>query len=297
MKTWVSNATTSLKIVFFTKRGLKKLLVSSFAFFGFVSVFIQFIASVFQGGIPFNQPYWLIYGTSIGSLLFGLLQSIPKSKINHTYKDIDVKLNVVIGDMLKQKGQIVIGFSDTFDTDTTGDAIISSTSLQGKLLQESFKGDVEHLDTLLKNSLQGADKAEKELRKDKAHGKLQRYPIGTVAVIKAGSYDHIYAVAIGRMGNDLVNESSVYNLWDALGQLWESVYVHGQRKPISMPLLGTKLSRINALDRESILRMIILSFMARSREKLVCNELTVYIHPSDRHHINMLELEAFIKTI
>jgi hypothetical protein len=46
-----------------------------------------------------------------------------------------------------------------------------------------------------------------------------------------------------------------------------------------------------------MLRMSLISFVARSRENLICNELTIYIHPTDQRHINMLELKAFIKTL
>jgi len=99
------------------------------------------------------------------------------------------------------------------------------------------------------------------------------------------------------MSNNLVAESSVHSLWDSLGQLWNAVYTYSARQSVVMPVLGTGLARINALDRESILRMTLLSFMARNREKLFCKELTIYIHPSDRQYFNMLELEAFVKQI
>jgi len=64
-----------------------------------------------------------------------------------------------------------------------------------------------------------------------------------------------------------------------------------------MPIIGSELARINCLDRESLLRMILLSFAARSREDPVCRKLVVVVHPKDYDRINMLEIEAFLRTL
>jgi hypothetical protein len=298
IKSWASSTAAGLKIVFSSKRGLKKYVGSVLICFGLISAVLQFLSAVFGDGLKFNQPLKVIALTTVVSLIYGIARALPKTRISHCYKDIDVTLNVVIGDILADGGQIVVGFSDTFDTDIADGVIISPTSLQGKLLATKFNDDRQNLDSQLAASLASNRDFTSERRNNKAKGKLKRYPIGTVATLTApDDSSKIYGLAYSKMGNDLVAESSVHYLWDSLGQLWEAVYTNGQRKPISIPLLGTELARINALDRESILRMILLSFMARSREKLVCKELTLYIYPPDRDYINMLELEAFIKHI
>jgi hypothetical protein len=89
----------------------------------------------------------------------------------------------------------------------------------------------------------------------------------------------VFAVAYSRMGNDLVAQSTVEDLWSSLSRLWDAVYLHGQRGRVAIPLLGSELARIDALDRESALRMILLSFVTRSRENLVARELTLVIWP------------------
>jgi len=99
------------------------------------------------------------------------------------------------------------------------------------------------------------------------------------------------------MSNSLVAKSDVHRLWHSLGQLWNAVYMHGQRDPIAMPLVGSELARINCLDRESLLKMALLSFVSRSREELICKDFTVVIHPKDHDKINMLEVEAFLLSL
>ena len=189
--------------------------------------------------------------------------------------------------------------TDTFDTDTVGDEVISSASLQGQMQNIRFNNNLAIIDKQIDAELKSVEVIAVEKRSEKPKGKLKRYPIGTVVVMKSSneSNDKIFGVAISKMTNDLVSESSVNSLWESLGQLWNTVYKYSARQAVVMPVLGTGLARINALDRESLLRMTLLSFMARNREKLFCKQLTIYIHPSDRHYFNMLELEAFIKQI
>ena len=75
----------------------------------------------------------------------------------------------------------------------------------------------------------------------KRRGKLIRYPVGTVAVLRAGD-EQVYAVAYSRMGNDLVARSSEHDLAVSLERLWDAVYLHGQLQPLAVPLIGAGLS-------------------------------------------------------
>lgn len=279
-------------------RTFKKFAVNTFACFGLISAIVQFLSAIFGNGFTLGPPGLVIAITLLVSIIYGLVMARSKTKISHYYKSIDVTVNVIVDDILKSKGQLVVGFADTFDVDTTDDEVIDSQSLQGQLLDRRFNGNAKSLSAHIKSSLSKSKTFELEKRSDKAKGNLKRYPIGTVAVFDSPSNSgKIYGVAYSKLRNDLVAESSVHFLWESLGQLWDSVYIHGQRKPVNLPLMGTELARINALDRESIIRMILLSFMARSREQVVCKELTLHIYPPDLKHINMLELEAFIKNI
>jgi hypothetical protein len=99
------------------------------------------------------------------------------------------------------------------------------------------------------------------------------------------------------MGNNLVVKSSVDDLWHSLGQLWEEVYAKGQHERVVVPIMGSELARIHCVDRESLIRLILLSFVARSREALLCKELVLVVHPADAMKVNMLEVAAFLKTL
>lgn len=206
-----------------------------------------------------------------------------------------MRISVRRGDLFQQDGQLVVGFTDTFDTNTENDLIINSGSVQGQLLQRVFNGDIEVLDQALDSTLQPL-RSEEIARSAKAHGKLRRYPIGTTGVISAGSR-RVYCVAYSRMGNDLVAKSSMDDLWHSLGALWDEVYRRGQHERVVLPIIGSELARIQCVDRESLIRTILLSFVARSREQLLCKELVVVIHPSDATKVNMLEVAAFMRAL
>lgn len=106
-----------------------------------------------------------------------------------------------------------------------------------------------------------------------------------------------FCIAYGHMQNNLVVRSSVDDLWRSLDDLWESIDVSGRREPVAMPVVGSEMARINHLDREVLLRMILLSFVAHSRQSPVTKELTITIHPKDAHLVDMLEVEAFLRVL
>ena len=106
-----------------------------------------------------------------------------------------------------------------------------------------------------------------------------------------------FAVAYTRMGNDLIARASVDDLWLSLGAVWSAMQQYGQRGTIAIPLIGSEFARVSSLDRESLLKMIVLSFVARSREDPICRELTVVVHPHDADRINFLEVDAYLRTL
>jgi len=205
-------------------------------------------------------------------------------------------VTIQAGNIFEQKAHWVVGFSDTFDTDTRNNVIINRESLQGQLLAVEYGGDVERLDQEVAAALRTVQPSRAETRESKPQGKLVRYPLGTVAVL-GSPQRHIFAVAYSRMGNDLVARSTVEDLWVSLGRLWDAVFLHCQRAPIAVPLMGTQLARIDCLDRNSLLKMLLLSFVARSREQLVSRELRVLVHPHDHEKINTLDLQAFLNAL
>ena len=191
----------------------------------------------------------------------------------------NVAVVVMTGDLFAQDdANLVIGFCDTFDTDTGRNIIISAESAQGLLLSRLYGGDKDQLDKELRAALAHVPKESVETRSAKPRGKLTRYPVGTVATLHHATR-RVFAVAYSRMGNDLVAQSSISMLGASLDRLWDAVYLHGQLKPVAMPLIGSGLSRTHA-SPDDLLAMIVSSFAASSRARYACPELRVIVPPA-----------------
>lgn len=221
---------------------------------------------------------------------------IASFPLGHQLASPDVLIKIVVGDLFDQETHLAVGFSDTFDTSVADNRIISGASLQGQLLRRRYAGDQQQLDEQLAVALADVAPVRTESRRDKPHGKLARYPLGTVAVL--GPPDRlVFAIAYGLMGNDLLTRAPVEALWHCYAQLWESAYRYGQRGALSVPLMGSGLARIDTLDRENLIQLILLSFVAYSRLRLVCHELRVVIFPGDAQRVDPAAVRDFLQTL
>jgi hypothetical protein len=285
---WPGRATQVLK----SPLGRKVLITNSLVAFGVIAGGIEFLATLFHSFPP--HPAVTFAATLVVCAAWGFARAFPRFSLRHRMTTANITLNIVVGDLFAQDTHIVIGFSDTFDTSVADEQIINSSSLQGQLLHRVYADDQQRLDTELATALSAAEPAGKESRADKPYGKLARYPIGTVAVL-GKPQRLIFAVAYGRMGNDMVTRSPVKDLWYCFDELWEAVYLKGQRGPVSVPLMGTGLARIDSLDPENLLRLILLSFVSYSRTGLVSQELRIVIQPADATRIDLLSLREFLR--
>lgn len=283
-----------LRLILATRRGMTRLAAHALIAFGLVAAAVQLVGQVFRAAFP--RPVALTLAVVVGSLLWGLVRALPGRQVHREFGRPDMTVTVKAGDLFDENAHIVVGFTDTFDTDITDDLVINRRSVQGQVLLRRYGGDIGRLDAELDAALATTPVAGKVTRSSKPVGKLSRYPIGTVATV--GPPEHrVFAVAYSRMGTDLVARSGVEDLWHSLARIWDAAFRHAQQGRIAIPLVGTDLARIDWLDRESLLRMVLLSFVARSRQQLVCRELVIVLQPSDFERIDLLELDAFLRAL
>lgn len=229
-------------------------------------------------------------------LVWGLGRARPVPRVQQVFRRPDMTVVVEAGDLFEQPAHLVVGFCDTFDTASAGGAVINGDSVQAQLLDRRYGGDVQRLDAELTTALAPVVPVAREDRDHKPLGKLDRYPVGTVAVL--GTRPRlVFAVAYSRIGNDCVAASSVEDLWFGLSRLWDAMHRHAQLERVAMPLVGSGLSRLDHLDQDSLLRLVLMSFIARSREGAICRELRVVVRPADLERIDMREVAAFLSTL
>ncbi|MGW7726571.1 macro domain-containing protein [Streptomyces canus] len=230
------------------------------------------------------------------SCLWAIMRSIPRKSFGRDFKHPNFSVVVKVGDLFAEQSGLIIGFTDVFDTSTEDGDIISPRSVQAQFLEKVFHGDASALDEALTVALSGSPVIESESEASKPRGKRDRYALGTVAVIAGGEYKY-YGVAYSRMSNNLVAQSSVDHLWRSLDNVWSALSSSGHLEPVAIPILGSDLAKVGSLGRESLIKMIVLSFVARSRVSLVSRKLTVVVHPSDADEVDLNEVQAFLNSL
>jgi Domain of unknown function (DUF6430) len=291
----VNHTGYAIRTIFGTTRGRVLVLANALAAFGLASAVIQFVGQLSPHLLPSAT---LVTFTSISiCLAWGVIRAYPRSSVQRRFKHPEMTVVVEVGDIFAHvDAHLAIGFSDTFDTAVEQDLVIHRSSLQGQLLTRVYNDDIEALDRDLDQALRAVSRVRQEPGQRKPQGKRSRYPIGTVAVLGTPQR-RVFAVAYSRMGNDLIARATLDDIWNSLNRLWDAIFRNAQRGVVAMPLVGSGLARIDYLERESVLKMIILSFVASSRQRLVCREMRIIIWPSDLDRINMLEVDAFLRNL
>jgi len=193
--------------------------------------------------------------------------------------------------MLAETNHIVIGTTDTFDSETPN--IISLGSLQGQALQRLYGGDLQDLDAHLAAALVGKP----TVGTISKAGKQTRYGIGTIATVKQAAR-LIFFVAYCEMDARNTAHSTPDKVWASLLLLWHEVSKMGNGGTVSMPVIGGGQARLSSvLPSQDAIRLTLLSFMFASRGEKVCDELRIVVRPADYKNLDRLELQSFLSSL
>lgn len=261
---------------------------SFFSMFGLIALPLS-VVDIFSND-SLNFGFNGVLTVAALSSLWGFYKAWPKFKISRCFSTPNVEVKLVDGDLFDASDNIVIGMSDTFDTEKG--EIIKPATVQGQFLTKIYVDDRAQLDKDLGVSLNGIKKL---LDKGKVKGKKERYPIGTVAYLNRGQSKY-FCIAYSKMNNDLQAQSSIQMLTKSLDSLWASIRTYGQNNGVSMAIIGSDTARLaHVASYEDLIKLIITSFVLTSREKVVAPSLTIYIHPKNREKINILEIQDFLQ--
>ncbi|MGW4317983.1 macro domain-containing protein [Streptomyces sp. NPDC004684] len=280
--------------VLFTRQGIRAVASASLASFGLLSAVFQIALAVWPSLT--RHDIWILLSLAISCLIVGAGHAWPKFDAKHSYQHPDFTIRVKCGDIFNESGNVIVGFTDTFDTDLRGGVVINPRSVQGQFEERYYDGAADELDVEIGNQLSGIVSIGSENVEDKRRGKLRRYAIGTTIVLRRSGI-RFFAVAYGYMRNDLRVSCSVDALWRSLTSAWDSVRTHGSLEPVAIPVIGSELARVGSLDRTSLVKMIALSFVASSRQEVVSHQLTIVVHPKDRRYVNLVDVERFLSAL
>ncbi len=273
----------------FSKRMFRKFGTNFLVSVGVISGIIQVVTFSYTNLPSYGWRGW--FSVIIVSAIISIFRAWPQTSFSESFTNPDVKIGIKVGNIFDQTGHLVIGFSDTFDTEI-GD-VVSKDSMQGQFLVSMYDNNQNKLDTDLDTLLQNEESEEDA---EKTRGKNKRYKIGTVVALSAPNRK-FFCCAYSRMGADLKATSDINSLWISLQNLWTKIRVEGEQKTIVMPVMGTNLARVPGISFKLPIDLILLSFIVNSRVEPISKELVLIIREEDKDKVNLLEIQDFLKSL
>ena len=240
----------------------------------------------------YKKDRYSYYGLIILVLLalaYVLSTRRPLSRVTYKIPQKDFAVEVLIGDLFKIPGEVVISTSSTFDTDMAS-GLIAVSSLQGQLATNYFNGQTTEIDRQIELSL---DK-ESFIVNEKRPGKKKEYPIGTVA--RVGSHNkNFYLVAMSHMDENRSAHSDLKMVDQALEKLWVNLASKAEVGDIVMPLMGTGRGRV-AYPRKKMIERIAQSFTNACSERAFSNKLIIVVRPEDasKFSLNLFQVRDYL---
>lgn len=223
------------------------------------------------------------------ALMYVLSTRRPLSRVSYKIPQKDFAVEVLIGDLFKIPGEVIISTSSTFDTDmSTG--LIAVTSLQGQLATNYFNGQTTEIDRQIEVSLS----REQFAINDKRPGKKKEYSIGTVARVSAHS-KNFYLVAMSHMDENGNASSDLKMIDEALEKLWVNLASKAEIGDIVMPLMGTGRGRV-AYPRKKMIERIAQSFTDACNQRAFSNKLIIVVRPDDasKFSLNLFQVRDYL---
>jgi hypothetical protein len=239
-----------------------------------------------------SADWRFVIALAIAAVVIGVVRAWPKRSFAVSFAHPSTTIAVKVGNLFNEEGDLVIGFSDTFDTEVG--EVVSARSIQGQFLAQVYHNDRERLDRELGAALHDhsgvADPS-------KTKGKTLRYPLGTTVALN-GEGRRFFCCGYTALHSTTYEAGADINtIWVALAKLWDVVRIKGEQRPIAMPVVGGAFARVTGSSCAILIRLILLSYFIHSRVKRISSELTVVISEADLEHVNLVEIEEFARTL
>ena len=223
------------------------------------------------------------------AIIYVLSTRRPLSRVSYKVPQKDFAIEVIIGDLFKIPGEVIISTSSTFDTDMSS-GLIAVQSLQGQLATNYFNGQTTEIDRQIEASLL----LDQPTINNKRPGKKAEYSIGTVARVSAHS-KNFYLVAMSHMEENGNASSNLKMIDEALQRLWVNLASKAEVGDIVMPLMGTGRGRV-AYPRKKMIERIAQSFTDACSEQAFSNKLIIVVRPADasKFSLNLFQVRDYL---
>jgi len=274
----------------FSKAMVYKFFREFLATLGVLALLLGVLAVAYPAELAVGQDLVLtVLGVSVA---VALLRAWPRRKVTIAFAHPETTITIKVGDLFDEKSHLVIGFSDTFDTEL-GD-LISADSVQGQFLSRQYRGNTEKLDQDLAAALGSRSFV---LDDKKAKGKQKRYPAGTTSTLSGEGRLFVCSAYSTLRPDTYMAESNIDQIWLSLGNIWEELRVKGEQRPVAMPVVGSHLARVGGSTCATLIRLILLSYFVHSRVTPISRHFTLVIAEKDLDRVNLVDIAEFARNL
>ncbi|MDE1531175.1 DUF6430 domain-containing protein [Pseudomonas carnis] len=198
------------------------------------------------------------------------------------------KVTIKSGDIFSECGLKVIAFNEYFDT-IVDEKIISGHSLNGLFIKHHLPATLIKLDEHIKNYMFDVDEVA-EVNEARAHGKKQRYRIGTLCV-----YDDFILAAFSKFDRNNRAVLTMPEYLEFLINFWDKINKIYAQQSVSTPVFGSGITRIKehkSIADEDLLKIMLWTFRISEMRFKYPAKLTIVIHKDKMASINLLDIKS-----
>lgn len=195
-------------------------------------------------------------------------------------------LEIKIGNIFEESDLKVIAFNEYFDT-VVDNELISERTLNGQYINSKID-NISALDRLIENSEHMIENI-KETNVNRKEGKHTRYNLGTVF-----KYNDYLLTAFSKFDDKNRAYLDLQNYVDFLLKFWDEIDIVYGGSSVSIPLLGSGITRFRGYDRitnQELLELLIWSFKVSRVKFSYSSKITIVIHESQKDKINFYKLK------
>jgi hypothetical protein len=214
------------------------------------------------GDIKWYHTLALLIIVIIAGIYIGIQTVCPK-KYKFVLKGTKTEVEIVYGDLFKQKGHKVISSSDFFDSEIG--MPVSTESLLGKFITGPLNNNSKAIDQAVENQLKDQEIGTMH----RTAGKMKKYKIGTTITIpdnpNVPKFKY-FLFALAESDVNCVVHATPELMEEALRGLWDKVRIEAGGTIVNVPLIGDGLARVG-LGADQLLDLILNSLQQ------ACNSL------------------------
>lgn len=195
-------------------------------------------------------------------------------------------LIVKIGNIFDEESLKVIAFNEYFDTQVDN-KIIADNSLNGMYIKSKVT-DVRLLDTLIDTDVSFNEKI-LSTNDTRTCGKKKRYRLGSIY-----QYNDYLLTAFSKFDDDNRAYLNMNDYINFLLNFWNEIDIIYAGRPISIPLLGSGITRFKEYDipEQELLELLIWSFKISRIKFTYPSNVSIIIHESKKDKINFYNLKG-----